>query len=77
MLEIPKQVLSILEKEMIKIATKIIPTGIQPTGLDPKCYPTMSDLLEVINDELNKPTDKSFDKVQIGLDLERRKPCLF
>lgn len=50
--------------------------GRKITGLDPKCYPTMSDLLKVINNELNKPTDESFDKVQVGLDLERRKILL-
>lgn len=50
--------------------------GRKITGLPPECYPTMSDLLKIIDEELNKPTDKSFDKVQIGLDLERRKILL-
>lgn len=50
--------------------------GRKITGLAPECYPTMSDLLEVINDELNRPTDQGFDKVQIGLDLEKRKMLL-
>lgn len=50
--------------------------GRKITGLEPECYPTMSDLLEVINSELNKPTDESYDKVQSGLDLERRKILL-
>lgn len=50
--------------------------GRKITGLEPECYPTMSDLLKVINEELNKPTSESFDKVQSGLDLERRKILL-
>ena len=50
--------------------------GRKITGLEPECYPTMSDLLKVIDDELNKPTDETFDKVQVGLDLERRKILL-
>ena len=50
--------------------------GKKITGLSPESYPTISDLLSVINEELNKPMGSDLDKVQQGLDLERRKILL-